>query len=61
MRVTSQPRPVASGQLILTSLSVSLSRPYTSLQEANLRHDCDGVLAFTVCGYGAVLLQCQQA
>ena len=34
IRVTSQPRPVASGQLILTSLSVSLSPPYTSLQEA---------------------------
>lgn len=34
IRVTSQPRPVASGQLIRTSLSVSLSPPYTSLQEA---------------------------
>lgn len=34
IRVTSQPRPVASGQLILTSLSASLSPPYTSLQEA---------------------------
>ena len=61
IRVTSQPRPVASGQLILTSLSVSLSPPYTSLQEACYRTSAMTVLMCWQLQSAIVVLCCCNA